>query len=169
MDGVEIAGSPFAMTKVGTSTDYVGGVTYVKGVVLSTVTTYQYFFATGDGLAPGRLPVTSGRIMGPNVTAAGYAGVTVSGVTAQQVGTGAAVYYTLSAQSQVQVVIYNLAGRVIAQSPADVQEAGMQTIRWNGRNQAGALAPAGIYLVQITAQSDDGTIAQSLCSVLLRH
>jgi len=90
-------------------------------------------------------------------------------VTAQQVGAGVGVTYSLSAAAQVQAVVLNLAGRTIAEIPAGRQDEGVQTLHWNGRNAAGSLVPAGVYLVRIEARSEEGAAAQAVTPVNLRR
>ncbi len=165
--GAEAAGSPFAMTQAAGTPDWKTGVIFSKQLPLNTAGTYSYQFEASDGfliLTTPSVPTT-----GPVVTSAGPTSLTVGSVTAQQVGAGVAVTYSLSAPGTVRAVVLNLAGRTIAEIPAGVQEAGVQTLHWNGRNAAGSLVPAGVYLVRVEARSEEGATAQAATAVALRR
>ena len=53
--------------------------------------------------------------------------------------------------------------------PAGPQAAGQHTLRWNDRSLAGSLAPAGVYLIRLTARADDGISALAVTVVTLRR
>jgi flagellar hook assembly protein FlgD len=61
------------------------------------------------------------------------------------------------------------AGRVIAALPGGRQEAGVQTLRWNGRKQAGALVPGGLYLVRLQARAAEANAASAVGVLSLRR
>jgi hypothetical protein len=72
--------------------------------------------------------------------------------------------------STVDATVLNIAGRPIAEvSSSDVQGVRLQSLRWNGRSTAGSQVPTGTYLIQVTARSDAGISATSLCSVRLQR
>ena len=83
----------------------------------------------------------------------------VSGLAATPTARGAEVVFSLSAPGQVTVTVRNLAGRPIATVLQDrPTAAGLQRVTWGGLSSHGTAAPAGTYLVQITAR--DGAGAQ---------
>jgi len=92
--------------------------------------------------------------------------LTVTTVGAQSARRGATVTYTLSRDAQVTVEVRNVAGRTIARpgSP-EPRSAGRNVATWGGRTDAGVAAPAGRYLVRITARSADGQQASALIVV----
>ena len=167
-DGVAISGSPFRMVNASGSANWSSGVIFKKQLSLARVGQYSYQFVASDGHATARMPLMA-KHSGPVVTAMGTSSVAASGVSAQQVGDSVALTYTLSAPAEVQACVLNLAGRLIAQIPAGKQELGVQTLRWNGRNQAGSLSPAGVYLIRITARADDGASTQAVTTLNLRR
>lgn len=95
--------------------------------------------------------------------------LTLSGLNAQQVGGGVSLTYALSAPAQVEALVHNMAGIVIARIPLVAQAAGVQSLRWNGRNQAGSAVPSGLYLVTVRAVRPDGTAASELTALSLRR
>lgn len=72
----------------------------------------------------------------------------------------------LSSAATVDVQIMNLAGRTIAQVPAQALPAGPSTLSWNGRNSSGTITPPGTYLAIVTARGDDGQLCQSLVTLV---
>ena len=114
---------------------------------------------------------TVGSATGVNFTKklSSAAALVVSVAEAEPAADGATLTYTLSASANVEVTVLNLAGRPIAQLPAAPQEAGVQTLRWNGRNQAGSLAPDGVYLIRLTTRSDDGASTQAVVTLNLHR
>jgi hypothetical protein len=166
-NGTAVAGSPFSMTSDGT-THWISGVVFSKQLTLSAAGTYKYSFTASDG--PNKIAWPASKKSGPIVGAASPApALAVGGVVAEQVAQGVALTYSLSAPAEVQAVIYNLAGRIIATVPEQRQDQGVQSLRWNGRNTTGSLAPAGVYLVQVRACAEDGSVAQSVTSLVLRR
>ena len=75
---------------------------------------------------------------------------------------GAQITLSLTAAAQVTVSICNLAGREIAVLQPGQLAAGTQSLLWNGASRTGTSAPAGTYLLQVTARSTDGVIAKAL-------
>jgi flagellar basal-body rod modification protein FlgD len=58
--------------------------------------------------------------------------------------------------STVRVTILDSQGRAIRTLDLGTQSAGKQEVRWDGRNQGGALMPNGIYRYQVTAKDLSG-------------
>ncbi|HQK95216.1 MAG TPA: M6 family metalloprotease domain-containing protein [Armatimonadota bacterium] len=79
------------------------------------------------------------------------AALRVTGLRAQSLARGtAAIAYTLSAPARVTARVLNAAGRQVAVVAAsEAQDAGAQTLSWNGRSSAGALLPPGTYTVEL--------------------
>ena len=161
-DGSEMVGSPFGMVRAAGTPDWTAGWIFVKSLRLNAVGTCKYQFEANDGLALVKLPAATAKD-GPVVTAGSP--VAPLALAARAVGAGCQVTYTLAAPADVDAVVLNLAGRVVARLAAGTQEAGVQTLAWNGRNLAGSLAPAGTYLVQVTARGADGAQSTAACQV----
>ena len=110
-----------------------------------------------DPLAGGVSP-TGGGIVG------------VSGLSALSTAGGAEIVFTLSSPADVTVTIVNLAARPVATiAAASPMGGGVQRLSWNGRGNTGLAAPAGPYLVSITAQSDSGDQARALAPLRLNR
>ena len=94
----------------------------------------------------------------------------VNGLQARAAAVGAQVTFTLNRDANVSVEVRNLAGRVIRTLTAGRPAAGgeLTTLAWDGRNSAGTKAPAGRYLVLITATTEDGQSAKSVGALNLR-
>ena len=61
------------------------------------------------------------------------------------------INYDLPSRSRVNLVIYDIMGREVANLAGREMSAGYQTMTWNARNNAGAPVSAGIYFYQIQA------------------
>jgi hypothetical protein len=164
-----IVGSPFTMTAE-VSGNYTNGVVYWKMLQLNQVGTCDYRFrAYSGGWEIASLPLMPAPPQaGPVVTSSGGT-LAVSGVTAQQVGGGVSLSYALSTLAAVAVTVLNIAGKPIASLAGGEQGAGVQTLSWNGRNAAGSAVSAGTYLIQVTARTEAGENATSLCTVRLQR
>lgn len=94
--------------------------------------------------------------------------VGVAGLVAVPTAVGAEVAFTLTAAAAVEARVLNLAGRPVGTiCRARPSDAGANTLVWNGRSEAGLRAPAGRYLVEVTARTPDGSQARAVASVTL--
>lgn len=80
--------------------------------------------------------------------------------TAEQIGFGvspnpsaasAVIRYTLPQSSQVEIAIYDIAGRLVRTLEARPQSGGTHTAVWDGTDNQGARAASGVYSTRITA------------------
>jgi hypothetical protein len=72
--------------------------------------------------------------------------------------------YSIPEQAHVKLIVYDLLGREIIRLVDQAQNAGTWQVTWNGRDGAGQLVSAGIYLTRITA----GDFVQTRKMVLLK-
>jgi flagellar basal-body rod modification protein FlgD len=73
-------------------------------------------------------------------------------------GTGAAVGFTLDGEStETKVVIRDQSGRTVRSLDLGARNAGTSRIQWDGRSDAGQVQPAGTYVVEIEANTADGS------------
>jgi len=80
------------------------------------------------------------------------------------------ISYTLTAAAAVDVRVMNMSGRLVQQVAAGTaQTAGLQQVVWNGRTKNGTTAPSGVYLVTVTARTDDGRTAQAVGPLQLKR
>lgn len=156
-------GSPYAMTRVGTN--WVKGVVYYVTLPLSTVGAYAYSFSYANAYGGANWPTSWPS--GPTVTAASP--LAISAARAGQAGLAATVSFTLSAPAEVSATVLNLAGRPVAQLPAEAFGAGSQTLSWNTRGSSGVKVPAGQYLVRLRARTPDGTCTEALAPLTVRR
>jgi hypothetical protein len=81
----------------------------------------------------------------------------------------AAITVNLSAAASVQVQVLNIAGRPVALLPEQSLTQGLSTLNWNGMTTLGTKAPAGTYLVRVTARGAEGTQSQALTTLNLQR
>jgi hypothetical protein len=94
--------------------------------------------------------------------------VVLAGAVAVPAGTGAEIAFSLSTPAAVTVEVLNLAGRLVATVARErTVEAGTNRIVWSGLTARGTRAPAGSYLVRVTARGQEGGEARALCRVRL--
>jgi parallel beta-helix repeat protein len=91
----------------------------------------------------------------------------LTGLTAAPGARGAEIVFALSAAAEVQAEVLNLAGRpVAALSPVDGR-AGLNRLAWSGLSAQGTAAPAGVYLIRLTARTSSGAQSSALTRVQL--
>ena len=167
--GSELVGSPFALARLPEP----GGFTWKTGarysvrLSLADAGAYSYQFLTSDLRQDVAFPASPQS--GPTIGSTSPGALTLSAATATPADRGAALTYTLSAPAEISASVFNLAGRLIADIPASAQDSGVRTLRWSGRNTTGALAPAGVYLIRLTARTEDGASAQAVVVVSLQR
>jgi hypothetical protein len=127
-----------------------------RSIYLRTVGSYQ--FTAGRNARQFKMTLVSA---GPAM---------LSQVSAQNVGGGAQIVWTLSNPAQVTVEILNIGGRLVRQiGDQSVSPAGVGSASWDGRNTVGALVPSGVYLVRVTAQADTGQRSSLVQTLSLRR
>ena len=62
--------------------------------------------------------------------------------------------FRLPAAVPVVLAVYSLDGRRVASIEAGLQNAGPQSLRWDGRDETGRLLPPGLYLTTLTLRSE---------------
>jgi len=75
--------------------------------------------------------------------------------------------FTLGAPSQVELVVYNVAGEVVYRRQAPGRE-GTQLMDWDGRNPSGAPCASGIYMLRLKADGAVGWESEWLTVAILR-
>ena len=68
--------------------------------------------------------------------------------------------FRLSQAVPVVLAIYSLDGRRVASIEGGLQNAGPQTLRWDGRDETGRLLPPGLYLTTLDLRSEFATEPQ---------
>jgi subtilisin family serine protease len=91
----------------------------------------------------------------------------IRSLSAQPAAKAVHISYTLSAPAAVSVDILNLAGRLVRSLPETQQDGGVVTALWDGNGGSGTKAPAGTYLVRLTARGADGQAVSAVRTVRL--
>ena len=73
------------------------------------------------------------------------------------------ISFELAAASPVEVTILDPAGRVVRRLLNETREAGPQAVSWNGRDDRGRTAAAGVYLVRL--QTNAGASLQKIALI----
>jgi hypothetical protein len=58
---------------------------------------------------------------------------------------------SLAADGQVRVSVFDVLGREVKALAGEWRTAGVHTLEWDGRDDAGAFAPSGVYIVRMSA------------------
>ena len=72
------------------------------------------------------------------------------------------IRYDLPAASHVQVDVYDVAGRAVARLVDAKQDAGPQSVRWDGRDRAGRAAGTGVYFARVMSEHGVAMIKMAL-------
>jgi hypothetical protein len=92
----------------------------------------------------------------------------IGGLHWAQTRAGYSLNYTLSKDAAVTVEILTLAGALInTLTDHEPRSAGENSLLWNGRDARGSLLPAGSYLCQVSADTEEGERIQALTTVLI--
>ncbi|MCK4305101.1 MAG: T9SS type A sorting domain-containing protein [Candidatus Eisenbacteria sp.] len=118
---------------------------------------YDLRDATGDVLARGSSELE------------GFAGGLVKNVILCQnypnpLNPNTSIVFTLPSKQVVSLAVYDLSGRCIKTLVNGSQDAGIHTIEWSGRDQAGAPVASGVYFYKLRA----GDVVQSRKLVITR-
>jgi flagellar hook assembly protein FlgD len=73
-----------------------------------------------------------------------------------------AVCFTTNKDQKVEVAVYNWLGQKTKTLVNKYMKTGDYSIDWNGTNDAGAVLPKGMYLIQITGSETQGKVAMKL-------
>ncbi|MDZ7292347.1 MAG: SBBP repeat-containing protein [candidate division KSB1 bacterium] len=68
------------------------------------------------------------------------------------------IKFALPEAGKVTLSIYSVTGQLVRTLVDREMPAGWQTVRWNGRDQSGSVAAAGVYLYRIVVQGRNGEI-----------
>ena len=74
------------------------------------------------------------------------------------------IEYSLPRRSHVTVEIHNVLGQKVRTLVAGIQNAGYQSIQWDGRDDKGNVLPSGVYIYRLEA----GKSSQSNKMLLIR-
>lgn len=99
----------------------------------------------------------------------GVAGLRITALRVARTRGGAvSVSYTLSDNASARVRILSASGRVVQTLQAgETASRGVTNLTWNGRDSAGIAVPAGGYLVEVMATSEDGQTARAVQPIVI--
>ncbi|MGH7597018.1 MAG: FlgD immunoglobulin-like domain containing protein [bacterium] len=66
------------------------------------------------------------------------------------------INFQLPVDGKVKLAIYSITGQLVQELVNEEMPAGRQAINWNGRNQAGEIVAAGMYLYRLIVRSSNG-------------
>jgi hypothetical protein len=78
------------------------------------------------------------------------------------------IRYALSDPADVELVVYNMAGQVVATLVAGPRSSGRYSVTWDGRADYGQELASGVYLVRLAADTWLGTNVKTRKLLLLR-
>lgn len=150
------------------------GVTMVGGVILDTIANGQDAFALSDN---GRWLIFEGTLLGgidgAFLVELGAAGGVAEGqraplaprlpdlaIVPNPFAGATSILYELTSENEVEIAVYDIAGRLVARLEQGRRGAGSHALAWDGRTGAGrALAPA-TYFVRLSA--GEATVVRKL-------
>ncbi|MCS7310278.1 MAG: hypothetical protein NZ741_08670 [Armatimonadetes bacterium] len=99
----------------------------------------------------------------------GAAGLRVTSLrVARTRGGGVSISYALSDAASAKVRILSATGKVVQNLQAgEAASRGVTNLTWNGRDSAGIAVPAGSYLVEVVATSEDGQTARAVQPIVI--
>jgi hypothetical protein len=72
-------------------------------------------------------------------------------------GATTTIRYSLSVANHTRLEVFDVTGRVVATLVDEVRPAGMNSITWSGRDDAGRSMPAGIYFYRVVSGTNEMT------------
>jgi len=63
--------------------------------------------------------------------------------------------FSMGAPARVRLEVFDVRGRLVWESPAEILDRGRQSPEWDGRTQTGAAAPSGTYFPRVEGPGVD--------------
>ena len=143
------------------------GAIYVGSFTLRRTGPYSYRFRFADGIGDATGAPTRWTA-GPTVGGISGAGM-VTSLSAQPTNAGAQLTFSLSDDAAVTATVMNVAGRPVRTIAVDKpMEAGLNTLVWDRRGDTGLSVPAGLYMIRVAAQTEDGEATSAMAALALR-
>ena len=77
------------------------------------------------------------------------------------------ISYALPFESNVEINIFDIMGRLIRTFNINSQNAGYQNVLWNGKNENNEQVASGIYLYRFKAIAIDGKVFEKTSKLLM--
>jgi len=135
---------------------------------LTEAGTYEYRFKFRDAHGAATGAPTRWQA-GPTLEGAATAQI-VSAMAAQTPHGGAQVVVALAGEAAVTARVLNVAGREVRTIARDrTLPAGVTSLLWDGRSDAGLPVPAGTYLIHLEAADRNGARSRAVAALVLRR
>ncbi len=136
---------------------------HVRGFVDSSADAgraWQYRIGSTD-------PVGRETLLGPFHYEPSAGSAEVSTFALKLIGTnpvrgGAQLAYSLRQPGDARLVIHDVTGRVVRTMLAGPAKARQDVMRWDGRDDAGRLLPAGVYLARLSTRGEEQSVKLTL-------
>jgi len=126
----------------------------------------RVYMRTSPGYTVGATDEGTCRRLRIDLSGPGASTLVVSSMAATAHRGAVTVAYTLSRDASVRARVLNIAGRPVRALAQDrVQTSGANSLVWNLSSDNGARVPNGLYLVEVQARGDDGSVARGVRSV----
>jgi hypothetical protein len=89
-------------------------------------------------------------------------GLRVSGLYPNPFNPATEIIFNIGRAGPVKVAIHDVRGRRVRELVSDELSAGEHRIRWDGRDDRGAVAAAGVYLARVTWRGETETVKMAL-------
>jgi hypothetical protein len=109
----------------------------------------------------GDLPVTTLAIAGGNASPGAH-GLALSPIRPNPFTPAAQVEFMLPRDGVPSLEVYDATGRLVRQLLGRPLSAGAHSAAWDGRDQAGRPAPAGVYLVRLAQPGFDPAVTKAV-------
>jgi len=95
----------------------------------------------------------------------------ITSLKAQQTrGSGITVQFALSKPASVRVQVLSAGGKVLREvESATTRSAGLQTVQWDGRDAGGVALPAGAYLLEVSAVTEELERTRAVVPIVLKR
>ncbi|GBC95718.1 hypothetical protein HRbin16_01511 [bacterium HR16] len=95
----------------------------------------------------------------------------ITQVKAQQTRGGAiSLQFVLSKAASTRVQVLSASGKPVREiERAASRSAGLQSVQWDGRDASGAALPAGAYLIEVTAVTDELEQTRAVVPIVLKR
>jgi hypothetical protein len=116
-------------------------------------------------------PGAAARSLTVTVKAADQGALLVTGLTAIPTRSGTwDIGFSLTSEAAVTARVHNVAGRLVASVAESQQLArGRASVTWNARSTTGTHVPSGVYLLRVTARTEEGEQASVVTMLQVRR
>ena len=70
---------------------------------------------------------------------------------------GTTIRYSIIKRTQVKIGVFNILGELVKTLIGETEEAGMHSVKWEGRNELFSPVPSGVYFIRLDAEGNSQT------------